>query len=408
MDNPGKFSAYQKLVILCLSCLLFTVVLDYMLLPALSGVLLTELQLSTKEFGLIASAYALCAGISALLASGYADRFDRKSFLLVFYTGFLAGILLCAISPSFPFLLSARVLTGAFGGVMASICFAMVADLFPLSQRGRVMGWIQMAFAASLVIGLPLSLFIASSFSWQMAYGLILSLGILALLMVLVLIRPLKNSSTSFSPPWEHLISNLKKPSYWTVYSANMLIVGGDVIFMTFNAAFLTNNLGLADSQLPFVYGAVGVSSLLAAPIFGKLADRFGKWPIFAYGTLLAIGVVLVYTAGVIQSFEWIILMHAGLYLGINARMVSATALATAVPKKPDRGAFLAIDSSIQQLAGGLAASLAGFVIFQAANGSLLHYAQIGWLMAILMLLSAALIFIVSIQVKRNSLSEEA
>ncbi|GMQ30760.1 MFS transporter [Algoriphagus confluentis] len=407
MDKPGKFSTYQKLVILGLSCLLFTVVLDYMLLPALSGTLLAELQLSTEQFGLISSAYALSAGISALLASGFADRFERKSFLLVFYTGFLAGILLCAISPSFPFLLAARILTGAFGGMMASICFAIVADLFPVSQRGRVTGWIQMAFAASLVIGLPLSLFIASSFSWQMAYGLILSLGILALLMVLVLIRPLKNSSTSFSPPWEHLISNLKKPSYWTVYSANMLIVGGDVIFMTFNAAFLTNNLGLADSQLPYVYGAVGLTSLLAAPIFGKLADRFGKWPVFAFGTLLSTGAVLVYTAGVIQAFEWIILMHAGLYLGINARMVSATALATAVPKKSDRGAFLAIDSSIQQLAGGLAAAVAGFVIFQAADGNLLYYPQIGWLIAILMLLSAGLVLLVSNQVKADIRSKK-
>lgn len=407
MDNLGKFSLYQKLVILCLACLLFTVVLDYMLLPALSGTLLAELQLSTKQFGLIASAYALSAGISALLASGYADRFERKSFLLVFYTGFLIGILLCALSPSFPLLLAARILAGAFGGVMSSICFAMVADLFPLSQRGRVTGWIQMAFAASLVIGLPLSLFIASSFSWQMAYCLIFGLGILVLWMVIALIRPMGSSSIGFSAPWEHIISNLKKPSYWTVYSANMLIVGGDVIFMTFNAAFLTNNLGLSDSQLPYVYGAVGLTSLLAAPIFGKLADRYGKWSIFVFGTLLSIGAVVVYTAGVIQSFEWIILMHAGLYLGVNARMVSATALATAVPRKSDRGAFLAIDSSIQQLAGGLAAAVAGFVIFQGANGSLLYYPQIGWLMAILMLLSAALIFLVSNQLKANPRSEE-
>jgi predicted MFS family arabinose efflux permease len=325
---------------------------------------------------------------------------------MVFYTGFLAGIILCGLSPSFPILLGARIITGAFGGVIASISYAIVADIFSLSHRGRVMGWIQMAFAASLVFGLPLSLFIASSFSWQMAYGMIFSLGILALLLVVFLIRPLENPSSELSAPWNHIFSNLKKPSYWTVYGANILIVGGDVIFMTFNAAFLTNNLGLAESQLPYVYGAVGLTSLLAAPIFGKLADRFGKWHIFAFGTLLSISAVLVYTAGVIQPFEWIILMHVGLYLGINARMVSATALATAVPKKSDRGAFLAIDSSIQQLAGGLAAALAGWVIFQPADGILLHYPQIGWLITVLMLFSAVMIFFVNSQAKANPYSE--
>jgi predicted MFS family arabinose efflux permease len=402
MEKPERFSTYQKLVILGLSCLLFTVVLDYMLLPALSATLLAEIQLSTDEFGLIASAYALSAGISALLASGYADRFERKSFLLVFYSGFLIGIVICGLSPSFFILLIARIITGAFGGVMASICFAMVADLFSLSQRGRVMGWIQMAFAASLVMGLPLSLFIASSFSWQMAYAMIFCFGVLALLLITFLIRPLSNS-TELSPPWSHIFSNLRKSSYWTVYSANILIVGGDVIFMTFNAAFLTNNLGLSESQLPYVYGAIGITSLLAAPIFGKLADRFGKWSIFAFGTLLSVVAVLIYTAGAIQSFEWIILVHSFLYFGVNARMVSSTALATAVPKKSDRGAFLAIDSSVQQLAGGLAAALAGWVIFQDADGSLLHYPQIGWLITVLMIFSVGLVFLVDRQVKADS-----
>ncbi|SHM55545.1 Major Facilitator Superfamily protein [Cyclobacterium lianum] len=175
---------------------------------------------------------------------------------------------------------------------------------------------------------------------------------------------------------------------------------------MTFNAAFLTNNLGLADSQLPFVYTAVGVTSLVAAPVFGKLADRFGKWTVFAIGTLLSIATVVVYTAGAIQRFESIIFVHVCLFFGVNARMVSATALATAVPKKSHRGAFLAIDTSIQQLAGGIAAAIAGWVIFQGVDGILLNYPQIGWLMAILMLLSAGLVYLVSNQVKANPESE--
>lgn len=302
----------------------------------------------------------MSAGISALLASGYADRFERKSFLLVFYNRFLLGIILCALSLSFPMLLGARILTGAFGGVIASISYAIVADLFSLTQRGRVMGWMQMAFAASLVFGLPLSLFLASTFSWQMAYGVIGSLGVLALILIVILIRALENSLSNRPSPWNHILSNLQKPSYWTVYGANILIVDGDVTFMTFNAAFLTNNLGIADSQLPYVYGAIGLTSLLAAPVFGKLADNFGKWPVFVFGTLLSSSAALVYTWGVIQTFERIMLVHVGLFLGVNARMVSATDLATAVPKKSDRGTFLAIDSSIQQLAGGVAAAATG------------------------------------------------
>jgi predicted MFS family arabinose efflux permease len=401
MTGKATFSPYQILVILGLAFLLFTVVLDYMLLPALSGILLAQLQLSTEKFGLIASVYAVSAGISAFLVSGFADRFDRKRFLIVFYAGFLIGLLLCAIAPSFELLLGARIITGAFGGVMASISYAMVADLFPLYQRGRVMGWLQMAFAASLVAGLPISLFVASAFSWQLSYWLIFGLGLFALILVGIAIRPVGNHS-SHKPenPWQHSWFILKKKRYWTVFTANMLIVGGDVIFMTFNAAFMVNNLGIPEGQLPWVYGAVGITSLIAAPIFGRLSDRLGKFPIFLAGTLIALFTMMGYINFSTTSLGTVIAIHVMLFLGINARMVSSTALATAIPKEQDRGAFMSIDSSIQQLAGGAAAGIAGLITFQAANGMLLQYTQIGWLIACLLVLSAIMVFVMDHQIK--------
>jgi predicted MFS family arabinose efflux permease len=64
-------------------------------------------------------------------------------------------------------LLGARIVTGLFGGVIGSISLAIVADLFPLSKRGRVMGFMQMGFGASQVLGIPIGLFIANAFGWQ-------------------------------------------------------------------------------------------------------------------------------------------------------------------------------------------------------------------------------------------------
>jgi predicted MFS family arabinose efflux permease len=123
-----------------------------------------QLGISARQFGLVVSAYAFSAGMAGLLAAGFADKFDRKRLLLTFYGGFLAGTFLCGIAPNYPFLLGARVVTGLFGGVIGSVSFAIVADLFPLQVRGRVMGTIQSAFAASQVMGIPIGLFLASHF----------------------------------------------------------------------------------------------------------------------------------------------------------------------------------------------------------------------------------------------------
>ena len=63
--------------------------------------------------------------------------------------------MLCALADTYPLLLMARIVTGLFGGVIGSVVLAIATDLFPLEMRGRVMGFIQTAFAASQVLGLP-------------------------------------------------------------------------------------------------------------------------------------------------------------------------------------------------------------------------------------------------------------
>jgi predicted MFS family arabinose efflux permease len=59
-------------------------------------------------------------------------------------------------------LIIARVVTGLFGGVIGSISMAIVSDIFSLNQRGRVMGFMQMGFGTSQVLGIPISLFVAN------------------------------------------------------------------------------------------------------------------------------------------------------------------------------------------------------------------------------------------------------
>src|SRR5439155_13050776 len=133
-----EFTSYQKFIIAVLAFLQFTIVLDFMILSPLGALLLQALKLPPSKFGLVVSVYAFSAGGSGLLAAGFADRFDRKKLLLFFYTGFVVGTALCAVATGYEFLLVARMITGFFGGVISSISFAIIADLFPPERRRRV------------------------------------------------------------------------------------------------------------------------------------------------------------------------------------------------------------------------------------------------------------------------------
>ena len=99
------FTGYQVFVIAILAFLQFSVVLDFMVLSPLGVILMKELAITPSKFSLAVSAYAFSAGASGLLAAGFADKFDRKKLLMFFYGGFLLGTTLCAIAPTFEFLI---------------------------------------------------------------------------------------------------------------------------------------------------------------------------------------------------------------------------------------------------------------------------------------------------------------
>src|SRR5450432_950202 len=186
-----KFSSHEKFVIAILALTQFIVVLDFMVMSPLGDMLMKSMDLKTSQFGLAVSCYAFSAGISGLLTAGFADRFDRKKLLLFFYVGFMAGTFLCAFTTSYPMLIAARIVTGLFGGVIGSISMAIVADLFTIHERGRVMGFMQMGFGASQVLGIPISLYIANKWGWQSPFLMIVCLAIIVWLLVMIKMKPI-------------------------------------------------------------------------------------------------------------------------------------------------------------------------------------------------------------------------
>src|SRR5690606_29719061 len=126
-----------------------------------------------------------------ILAAGFADKFDRKKLLLFFYGGFIIGTTLCAVAPDYHDLLLARIITGIFGGVLSSISFATITDLFKLEVRGRVMGFVQMAFASSQVLGIPVGLYFAKEFGWHSPFFMIVGVCILTGIAIIGFLKPI-------------------------------------------------------------------------------------------------------------------------------------------------------------------------------------------------------------------------
>ena len=390
-----KLTSYQKFVIALLAFLQFTVILDFLVLSPLGAVLLPELHVATSQFGLLVSIYAISAGTSGLLTAGFADKFDRKKLLLFFYVGFILGTGLCGVASTYHFLLAARIITGLFGGVIGSISMAIATDLFPLELRGRVMGVVQTAFAASQVMGLPVALYLSNLWGWHAPFLMIAGIGAVVGVVIVFGLKPvdahleLKNDRNAF----QHLFQTVTQPTYIRGFAATILLATGGFMLMPFGAAYTVNNVGVSLHDLPLLYLVTGISSIVAGPLLGRISDSVGKFPVFCFGTGLGIIMVTIYCHLGTTPLWGVMLVNIFLFLGISARMVSTSALISAVPEPKDRGAFMSVNSSLQQFAGGLSSGIAGLVAVQTSTGRLERYDLLGYIVAGAMLVTIVMMY---------------
>lgn len=385
------FTGHQKFIIALLALLQFTIILDFMVISPLGDILMKTLDMTTANFGYAVSAYAFSAGISGLLAAGFADRFDRKKMLIFFYTGFIIGTVFCALSTSYLTLLSARIVTGLFGGVIGSVSLAIVTDLFVVHQRGRVMGYIQMAFATSQILGIPVGLYFANHWGWHSSFLMIAGLGVLIVISIILKMQPIDKhlALQSDKNAFLHLWHTLTNKRYQVGFAAIAFLSVGGFMLQPFGSAFLINNINISQEQLPMVFFFTGLSVFFIMPLIGKLSDKVSKFRLFTIGSIISIIMVVIYTNLEPIPLWEIVVINMILFMGIMSRMIPATTLNTSVPEMKDRGAYMAITASLQQIAGGIAAVCAGYIVHQETKSSPLeHYDTLGYVIAAVTLCS--------------------
>ena len=294
-------------------------------------------------------------------------------------------------------LLLGRIVTGLFGGVIGSVVLAIVTDLFALHLRGRVMGFIQTAFAASQVLGIPAGLFLANHWNWHVCFFAIVALSIAAIAIIAFAMEPvdahlrLKQDRN----PFRHLVATIGEPRYTLAFAVTTLLATGGYMLMPFSSAFTVHNLGIDIAHLPTIYLVSGLFSIVTGPLVGRASDAFGKYPTFVFGCAMTVVMVLIYTHLGHVSLTTAITVNVLMFVGIFSRMIPSQALISAIPDPSQRGSFSAVSASLQQLSGGLGSVLAAAIIAQGADGSLLHFERIGYVVVTTTIVTLVMMYFV-------------
>jgi predicted MFS family arabinose efflux permease len=94
------------------------------------------------------------------------------------------------------------------------------------------------------------------------------------------------------------------------------------------------------------IYLVTGIVTLVAGPLLGRLSDRWGKYKLFVVGSTFTAVMVVIYTHLGHTPLPFFIALSALLFVGVTSRMISASALISAVPEPASRGAFMSVNTS--------------------------------------------------------------
>jgi predicted MFS family arabinose efflux permease len=372
----------EKIILLLLAAINFTHIIDFMIMMPLGPQLMRFFKISPQAFGYLVSSYTFSAGVSGFLMAFFVDRFNRKSVLLLGYIGFVVGTIGCGIAPTYELLMTARIVAGLFGGLIGAQVLSIVGDIIPFERRGQAMGIVMTAFSAASVLGVPFGLFFANMMTWHAPFIFVGIMGAVIIPWVYVYLPNMNGhiqASQSFNPM--RVILPILQSSYQQLGILLMLVlIFGQFVMIPYLSPYMVANVGFQEMELPLIYFCGGFLTLFTSPVVGKLADKLGKFQVLTVGILLSSMMVLVVTNLPAVPLYVALIFTTLFFIFTGARIIPAQAITTSLVPPQQRGSYMSILSSLQQLAMAFAALVAGFIIDKDTAGHFLHYSYIGYL----------------------------
>ena len=251
--------------------------------------------LIAKEF-LIAEEKA--ATITYLTQAGYAigmfvmvplgDKLERKKQIQFTAFSAIIALILAATSKSFLMLQIASFLIGAFS-IVPQLILPLAASLASPEQRGKVIGTIMSGLLVGILISRTVSGFVGLWIGWR---GMFWIAALLCLLIMLVIQKKFPVNRPNFKGTYGQLYNSM-----FTLIKEQKMLREATLInavsFAQFGAFWTTMVLLLSEAPFNYnsatigLFGIVGASGALAAPLVGKLGDKGKPRIIIDYGCAL-------------------------------------------------------------------------------------------------------------------------
>ena len=389
-NQPTK--GYRTFVLILLTIVYGFNFIDRQIVGILAPFIQEDLSLTNTELGLlIGLAFAIFYTTVAIPIAWLADRYNRVNILsiaLATWSGFTA---LTGLATNFVQIGLARmgVGIGEAGGSPPS--HSIISDMYPKEERASALG----VYAMGIPIGVMAAYFVTAALigtssddvNWREIFVFLGVSGILLAIIVKLVIREPVRGAMEFNdqreitkPPFvESLKTLLRIPAWWAMCFG---IAFGSFVSYS-KSAFHTKYLVTLDPSFDFqtlviILGVINGITYAGGAFFGaRLADKWGKRDIRAYGWLPAISITLCLPIGIAAwwsptvemnlIFTSFFLLFMGIYLGPSFAI--AQTLAPIHMRAMSTALFFFI---LNMIGLGLGPSISGWMIdlFNASYGN--------------------------------------
>ncbi len=369
----------ERWLLILLAAVQFTHITDFMILMPLGPQLMRELAVQPAGFSVRLSLHP--GGRDGQLYAAPSGLLTWRPLLLCTYAGFILGTLACALSHSAQALMLSRAVCGAFGGVSGALVLAIVSDIVPWPAGNSRVGIIMTVFSIAAALGVPFGLFLSQRFNWEAPFWLLAGLSSVTWAALYRHLPPVRHHlSREDIRGFSTFLRLLRNPNAGWALLFMAVLVFSHFTVIPLLGAFLVQNVGLPEKDLYLFYLVGGVLTVFSLPYVGRLADRHGRWRVFA----ILVGVAALVTLFLTNAPRlplWVILVLGGLFFTFaSGRFVPGQAILSLAVAPSQRGAFLSLSACTRDFASGLVSSLGGAIVHLAPDGTLQHYSTLGWI----------------------------
>ncbi|QLG40936.1 MFS transporter [Paenibacillus sp. E222] len=242
-----------------------------LILGGILDLIATDLHLTLAKAGYLISIFSLVYALSAPILLNMTARFERKKVYMWTLFVFLISNLISAFSVNFYMLLAGRALGAATGSLIFVLSLTLAARIVEPQYKGRAVGIITMGGSASLILGVPLGIFVGNLAGWREVFMLIAILTAVVMVAIGIAmdrVQPIPAVSL------KKQLTALWNPKMLAIHVTTLLVLAGHLTLYAYFTPFLQEALGASSTMVTFIYMMFGIAAVAGGGIGGILSDR--------------------------------------------------------------------------------------------------------------------------------------